>query len=529
MKIFTPATRHGNSTLLLACLFTLSANAQVVGYRGDGLCVTPNAKLPDKLAVVWQTSLPNWGLGCPIVVKDRVYVVSEPDRDHDFPVLLCLSATDGKVLWQREIPHETDKVARDAWHDHLVALRNLYRMRFDYSSTTDKEAAAKKLEASGGALNDKGQVTWKGDGSNRSDRVDVKLARIFNKGGLYFDVWHLGGLHRIGYGFPTPVSDGQRIYVATGLHSFACYDLDGKLVWQARSVGQGSSQAGYGGDDFCKNARSPLIYKNLLISDVGNLVRAFDKDTGKLLWSDKHTGHEIVSPVIITIAGKDYLLTATVTAYALTDGKKVSVEGWKNHGGTMLVKSDERDVVFFTGGGEHGGWENKGQPPCETPPPAAVKFAREGDTLKAKVLWSGIDGQTSGECHTGLVYLNGKLYHPNGIIMDAATGKTLAGKIRDRNNRATPATRHLSWIVGERIVGVREEKGTGQVEVYDLAGKNTDLLTLTPPVAEGERRDRIFETVGAPSWGFSYGSPFTVSGNRLYIRSHGELWCLGEK
>jgi outer membrane protein assembly factor BamB len=527
MKISAPAAKHWINSLLFVCLLTLSANAQVVGYRGDGFCVTPNAKLPDKLAVVWQTDLPNWGLGCPIVVKDRIYVISEPNRDHDFPQLLCLSATDGKVLWQREIPHTVDEPVRQAWHDHLVALRNLYRARHAYGSTKDEAVLAQF----GCALNDKGQVSWKRvDPSNKhGDRMDVKLARIFNKGGLYFDVWHLGGLHRIGYGFPTPVSDGQRVYVATGLHSFACYDLDGNLIWQARSVGQGSSQAGYGGDDFCKNARSPLIYKNLFISDVGNLVRAFDKDIGKLLWSDKHTGHEIVSPVIITIAGKDYLLTATVTAYELPDGKKLSVEGWKNHGGTMLVKSDERDVVFFTGGGEHGGWENKGQPPCETPPPAAVRFAREGDTLKAKVLWSGIDGKTSGECHTGLVYLNGKLYHPLGIILDAATGKTLAGKFRDRNNRATPATRHLSWIVGDRIVGVREEKGTGQVEVYDLAGKKTDQLTLTPPAAEGERKDRIMETVGGPSWGFSYGSPFTVSGNRLYIRSHGELWCLGQK
>jgi outer membrane protein assembly factor BamB len=497
--------------------------AEMIGYRGDGSCVAPNAKVGTD--VLWRAPLPNWNLGAPVPVKERVFVMSEPDRDHDFPVLLCVNAADGKILWQREIVHEVDDAVRKAWHEHLEALRNLYRARYVYATTTNTEAIAEL----GCAVNEKGGVSWKSaDPANkRGDRQDVALARTFNKGGLYFDVWHLGGLGRIGYAYPTPVSDGQRIYVATGLHSFACYDLDGKLVWQTRSVGQGSSQAGYGGDDFCKNARSPLIYKNLLLSDVGNLVRAFDKETGKLLWSDKHTGHEIVTPVIITVGGKDLLLTATVTAYSLPDGKKFAVEGWKNHGGTMLVKSDERDVVFFTGGGEHGGWENKGQPPCTTPPPAAVKFALDGEKLTATVLWSGIESKSSGECHAGIVYQAGKLYHPGGVILDAATGKILAGKFRDRQTRATPATRHLLWIAGDRLIGVTEDKGAGLVEVYDLAGKKLSSTPLPVTPAEGERRERIIETVGGPGWGFSYGCPFTIAGNRLYLRAHRELWCLG--
>jgi hypothetical protein len=123
----------------------------------------------------------------------------------------------------------------------------------------------------------------------------------------------------------------------------------------------------------------------------------------------------------------------------------------------MLVKSDERDVVFFTGGGEHGGWEHKGQPPWKTPP-AAVKFALDGDKLTATVLWSGIEGRTSVEFHAGIVYQAGRLYHPGGVILDAATGKIVAGKFRDRHTRATPAMRHLLWIAGERIYGVAGDR-----------------------------------------------------------------------
>ena len=510
-------------TLIIMLLLAPSAFA-AMGCRGDGTCI---AKEAPGTNVLWRAPLPNWNLGAPVVAKDRVFVMSETDRDHDFPVLLCVSAKDGKVLWQREIEHDVDEAVRKAWHDHLVALRNLYKARHAYAVSTNKEALAEF----GCTVNDKGGVSWISTDPNnkRGDRQDVALARTFNKGGLYFDVWHLGGLGRIGYAYPTPVTDGGRVYVATGLHSFACYDLDGKLIWKARSVGQGSSQAGYGGDDFCKNARSPLLHGNLFISDVGNLVRAFDKETGKLLWSDKHTGHEIVSPVVINVGGKDLLLTATVTAYELPSGRKIAVEGWKNHGGTMLVKADERDVVFFTGGGEHGGWENKGNPPCTTPPPAAVKFALDGETLKATVLWSGIDGKSSGECHAGLVYQAGKLYHPHGAIVDAATGKILAGKMRDRHTRATPSTRHLAWIAGDRLIGVNDEKGQGMVEMYDLAGKKLSSISLPTMPADAEKKERIIEAIGGPGWGFSYGCPFVVDGDRIYIRSHSELICLGSK
>lgn len=534
----------------------------MVGYRGDGFCEERAGKPPVRWDgvtssnILWKAELPNWGLGCPIAVGGRVFLVYEPDRDSDWPTLLCLDAADGKALWKRtldpipmtSLPEGQKETVRKAWHDSLTALWTLNRMRHVYGSATNKDEATKTLEANGCAVNDKGQVSWKGDGTKRGDRVDVGLARIFNRAGLYFDVWHLSGMARIGYGYPTPVSDGGRVFVATGMHGFWCLDFDGNVVWQALAPGQGSSNAGYGGDDFCKNARSPLLHGDLFLSDVGNQVRAFDKKTGKLLWSDKHTGHEIVTPVVVTVAGQDYLLTATVTAYRLPDGRKFKVEGWGNHGGTMLVKSDERDVVFFTGGGEHGGWENKGQPPCATPPPAAVRFALDPATasadptlssnaapakLKATVLWSGLGGKTSGECHAGLVYAKGRLYHPHGHILDAATGAVVKQGERGRA-RHTPVTRHLTWLAAGRLYGVNDGHRGGRkdgpaggiCQVYDLDGKMLAENFLPVPKAEGERRDRIVE-VGCG--GFSYGCPFAISGDRLYIRANTVLYCVGTK
>jgi outer membrane protein assembly factor BamB len=547
--------------LALALLASVALGGEVkpgggFGYRGDGTCVERTGNPPIEWDgatgknILWAAPLPNWNLGCPIPVGDRVLVMSEPDRDSDWPSLVCLDAKDGKVIWKKELDHfamaglpEAQVAeARKAWHDSLEALRNLYRMRHVYATATDKEAAKKTLEQKGCEVNDAGAVTWKSDGTKRGGRVDVNLARVFNRAGLYFDVWHLGGMGRIGYAYPTPVTDGERVYVGTGMHGFACFDLEGHAVWQRRVLGQGSSNAGYGGDDFCKNARSPLLYGNLFISDVGNLVRAFEKQTGKLLWSDRTKAHEIVTPVILTAGGKDILLcgdSGTVAAYLLPDGKKLAVEGWKDHGGTMLVKHDERDVVFFTGGGEHGGWEGKGN--CDHPPPAAVRFALEGDPsagsgqakLKAKVLWSGIDGKSSGECHTGLLYEQGRLYHKNGFIMEAATGRML--KVGDRHRvRYTPSTRHLIWLAGGRLYGVNEGRLGGQrdgpmgglCQVYDLDGKKLAENFLPIPKPAGERLERAIE-IGCAN--FSYGCPFTIAGDRIYVRASTVLYCIGKK
>jgi hypothetical protein len=241
-----------------------------------------------------------------------------------------------------------------------------------------------------------------------------------------------------------------------------------------------------------------------------------------------------VTPVVITAGGRDFLLCFGLNAYALPDGAKTEVVGWKNHGATMLVKYDEPDVVFFTGGGEHGGWENKGK--CEHPPPAAVKFSLDGGRLVAEVLWSGIDGKAVCE-HAGTVYHAGKLYHPAGVILDALTGKVVKGSTARNTTRAVPVTRHLMWVADGKLYGLtaakpgRQKDGAegGVAQVYDLDGRKLVESVLAVPAPDAAKRARIIEACGAAGWGFSYGCPFTIAGDRLYIRSNDCLFCVGEQ
>jgi hypothetical protein len=542
---------------LTAVLVASAAAGQEVtyGYRGPaGDCVAEAGNPPRRWDeqtgenVLWKTPLPNWGLGCPVVAGGRVFVLCEPGWEADFPRLVCLDADDGNILWVREIntfpvmtPEGAVADAKEAWHEFHAIDRKLYRMAHLYRTADDKDAAKQQVEAAGLTVGGKKGV---GPVGLADPKAYFKgLVKRFNRAGLYFESWHWGRIHCIGYAYPTPVTDGRNVYVATGLHGFACYGLDGDCKWLRFIPGRGSSNAGYGGNDYCKNARSPLLWGDLLIADVGDRVRAIDRESGELVWSrdilkdpkwNSHTS--IVSPVVITVGGQDVLLCYGPTAYLLPDGREIPVEGWSNPAASMLVKRDEPDVVFFTGGGEHGGWKGKGN--CPNPPPAAVRFRLEEDTLKADVLWSGVEGKKLCS-HAGLVYHDGTLYHREGYVFDAATGELLAAR-KGRRNRPVPRTRHLLWLAlggeqGGRLYGLREvkprrgEQGRrrGVCEVYDLEGNKLAESVLSVPPAEGERREQIVATVGSPSWGFSFGSPFVIDGDRLYVRAHGYLACIG--
>ncbi len=533
----------------------LAAEETVVGYRGDGTCVFPGSDPPidwDEQTgrnILWKTPLPHFGHSSPIVVRPasggpgRVFLTCEPGWKHDFPLLLCLDADTGRILWQREVNHlpvapvsdaERAEIAR-TWHDLMARYRQAYGTFYEWLHG-DRDAAQKQFEAAGFQFRG-----YKGGGygqlrSMRFADADAHKHRMktLKAAGLELNTWQHNcgmGTHCVGQTFATPVSDGRFVYLATSFHSFSCWDLDGDLRWMRLDHGEFSLR----GNDYCKNARSPLLYKDLFISDVGNIVRAFDRRTGELRWSHSYFGsHTIFTPVVITVGGTDVLLCVDAHAFRLPGGEPLDVTGYRQFGASGVVNTDEPDVVFFSGGGEHGGWEGKGQ--CPTPPPAAVRFRLEGDRLVGTPLWCGIDGEIVRE-HVGLTYYRGELFHPQGFVVDAATGKLLRGSREKRGPRAVPQTRHLLLVAGDRTYGLREgrrgrheweESQIGIAEVYSLDGRKLAESTLTNLPVEGEKRDQVRQTVGYEKWQFSYACPFTIAGDRLYVRCNDYIVCIAD-
>jgi outer membrane protein assembly factor BamB len=84
------------------------------GYAGD-------TRVPltwgDQENLLWKTRLPGAGNSTPIVWGDRVFLTCAGDKGHDRSVL-CVRATDGKVLWERLAAREPDPGRSHAWNGY---------------------------------------------------------------------------------------------------------------------------------------------------------------------------------------------------------------------------------------------------------------------------------------------------------------------------------------------------------------------------------------------------------------------------
>jgi hypothetical protein len=535
----------------------VSTNAGWTGYRGpNGNGIYPDAHPPtvaeDQVGassswttnrgrnIRWKAPLPNWGYSQPVVVGEKVVVVCEagwPD-DQDFPLLVCYDAESGKELWRRTLDHlpavikdEKERIdVTNRWH---VVMQNMRSFYTELNAGKGKEGFDRK------ALAERLIGGKKGWGPVMAGVKDLL------KYGLILDGWWKNGvgLYCVGSAYPTPCSDGQNLYVVTGLQSFWCLDLDGNVKW-LKADPFNLWWNTWGGNDFCKCARSPLIYGDLLVSDVAGKVRAFDRKTGEMRWAvdDAKKDHQcIVTPVVITTGGSDFLLygkNGGMAALTLPEGKPVAVTNWNTVGGIMLAKNDERNVVFFSGSGDHVWWNDKNYPR-----PAAARFTYDTreNALQGEFLWGGLNGKSiDGNESVGIVYNQGRLYHHAGFILDSATGRLIAGSAKGDGSRAVPNTKSLLAVAGGCIYGLYDtdqghfagtapKTNRGVLSVYSLEGKKVGETVLLNAPAEGEKQRQVACQNQVPVWGFSYGPTFTFSGNRIFVRSNDYLWCIGKK
>ncbi len=122
---------------------------------------------------------------------------------------------------------------------------------------------------------------------------------------------------------PTPVIDGDRVYVHFGADGTAALSSTGAILWKARFDYQ--SQHGAGG--------SPIVFGDLLIfncdgSDVAFVV-ALDKNTGKVKWKTNRgfpADQAYTTPLVIRAADRDQLISVgafRTRAYDPLTGKEI--------------------------------------------------------------------------------------------------------------------------------------------------------------------------------------------------------------
>jgi outer membrane protein assembly factor BamB len=121
---------------------------------------------------------------------------------------------------------------------------------------------------------------------------------------------------------PTPVIDGDRVYLHFGAHGTACLTQSGTMLWKTR-LDYDNGQHGPGG--------SPVIYDNLVIVSCDGrdvqFVVALDKLTGQVGWRRSRRGFQAYStPLVVRLAEGDQVISPgafRAIAYEPRTGKEI--------------------------------------------------------------------------------------------------------------------------------------------------------------------------------------------------------------
>jgi len=224
---------------------------------------------------------------------------------------------------------------------------------------------------------------------------------------------------------PTPVVEGDRVYLHFGAYGTACITQSGEIVWKTK-LEYDNGQHGPGG--------SPVIYDDLLIVSCDGLeqqfVVALDKATGKVRWKKLREGYQAyTTPLVVSLPAGDQVISPgafQAIAYEPRTGKEIwrvkYAEGFSNVPRPVYGN----DLVFICTG-------------FQEPSLLAVRLDGRGDVTKSKIVWKldrGIPRTPSP------LLVGNELYivSDNGIAtcIDAQTGDELWRARLDGNYSASP-------------------------------------------------------------------------------------------
>ncbi len=313
------------------------------------------------------------------------------------------------------------------------------------------------------------------------------------------------GKHRKGSGCnPSPVTDGERVYVYFKSGDFAALDFEGNIVWHH------NLQEMFGEDTLWWDlGTSPIrTSQHVVVTCMHSgpsYLAAFDPASGDLVWKqDRNLGapeeaaQSYSTPVICTgpndeetivVVGADH-----VTAHVAATGEELWRIGDMNPEENHYFRSisspvAEGDVVVA--------------PYARGESVTAIRLGGDGDVRDSHIVWEktgiGADVPTP-IAHDGRVYVcrdNGNL-----TCLDLTSGDELWTAEMPSNRNAFSAS---PILVGDRLYLTRED---GATFVVSTSGESHDIL------AENQVE------------GFVVATPVFANG-RILIRTDVKLYCIG--
>ena len=154
--------------------------------------------------ILWQARLPFWSSSSPVIIGDRIYLLSEPDD------LVCLNKTDGKILWIRT-------------NNYFDSLSEAEQAK---PGLTEIRKKASRLQE----INDSFTEMWPSTANLKEKATlqrEIRDSMVKLDKDKYDHKW--GEFHGTVIG--TPCSDGEAVYVWNSSGVAVRYDLEGNRQW----------------------------------------------------------------------------------------------------------------------------------------------------------------------------------------------------------------------------------------------------------------------------------------------------------
>ena len=287
---------------------------------------------------------------------------------------------------------------------------------------------------------------------------------------------------------PTPIVDGEKVYVHYGADGTAALNTAGEILWKIRL--SYDSQHGNGG--------SPVLYRGLLIVSCDGsdeaFVAAIDTETGKIRWKTSRRqpwDQAYTTPLVIRVGDRDQVVSVgayRAGAYDVETGKEIWRVSYADGFSNVPRPVFGHGLVYIATG-------------FQQPLLLAVRADGAGDVTKTHVAWTL---RRSAPLTPSPLLVGDELYVVNdgGIAscLDAKTGTIRWQQRLGGNFSASPA------FADGRIYFLSEDGVTTVVapgtEFRRLASNTLDGATL---------------------------ASMAVSDGSIFIRSHSHLYKIAQR
>ncbi len=433
--------------------------------------------------ILWQTRLPFWSSSSPVIIGDRIYLLSEPDD------LVCLNKTDGKILWIRT-------------NNYFDSLSEAEQAK---PGLTEIRKKASRLQE----INDSFTEMWPSTANLKEKATlqrEIRDSMVKLDKDKYDHKW--GEFHGTVIG--TPCSDGEAVYVWNSSGVAVRYDLEGNRQW----VSQISSMTKHHG-----YPSSPLLIGGKFVVFLKDLV-AFDADTGQVAWRNEvlkddrlYGDHFFESPAPVEIGGKPFIYVHRKLIQAW-DGKTVWQQNRLDKGNVPTAIVGGGNLIHFNSVGRF----FKAKVPTSSKEPALTDEGKLN--LFTDIKTNARDNLIASPLyHEGLTYVvnyDGVLFVIDTEKQEVIYTQDLALDLERRNRLHVYGTVYANPILTRDAIIVIGMTGT---MVAFMPGREYRELGRN-------KIEQVSRHWGMPE-GFS-ASP-VAEGNRLYIRGDEYLYCIGKE